>query len=163
MQTQPVAYNESFNGNVYTANKLSKKPNISFNMVSDKIQNLIKDKSYDLYIYQDHIDNKIRIAVSYFKLGRIDGLLTNEEIPITAKASRYFYAAKRAIDNHEKMQKEKEQQLWDQEQKRNKKEEIKDIAETIIFAPLYITGSILENISPKLAKKFENLLQKIGI
>ena len=161
MQTQPIAYNTSFKGDVYIIDKLSPKPQKCFDIVSDKIRELVKDKRYDLYVAQDYSGNKIRIAVSHFKPRRIEGILVHEEIPITAKASRYFHAAKKAINEHEQALLVKEQQEWNQRQKQSKIDDWKDTAVTVIFFPLYLISEILHSISPKWSENFEKLINRL--
>ena len=88
------------------------------------------------------------------------GVITHEELPITAKSSRYIYATKNAIEKHENALKDNEQKKWEQEQKKQKIENIKDLAETMVFFPLFIIGDILHSINPKWSKKFEKYLYK---
>ena len=152
-----------FQGKVVILNTLSHKPYLNIKKAENNFTRQIKSKNYNLYIEQDYSLNKINIGVSSLKPRTMSGTIEHEEIPITAKSNRYIYAAKSAIDKYEKSKKDKEQEAWEQEQKRKKKENIQDMLEIILLSPVFIAGAIVHEISPKLGKKFENLLQKIGI
>ncbi len=163
MNIQQVTNLQNFEGKLIILNDLSQKPYANINKVKDSLQKQIESKKYNLYIGQDYSANKIRIAVSHFQPNYIQGVLTHEELPITAKSSRYVYAAKNAIDKHEKALSDTEQKNWELRQKQQKKQKIIDTAETILLAPVFILGSVLHDISPKLSAKFEKILDKIGI
>jgi len=163
MNIQQVTNSQNFEGKLIILNDLSQKPYANINKVKDSLQKQIESKKYNLYIGQDYSANKIRIAVSHFQPSYIQGVLAHEELPITAKSSRYIYAVKNAIDNHEKTLSDIEQKKWEQEQVQQKKQELKDTFAAFVFAPLYMIGTILEDISPKLSAKFEKILDKIGI
>ena len=166
MQSQPIAYNTSFKGDVYVLNKLSPKPQKCFNDKRNQIQTLIKDKQYDLYIFQDYKANKIRIAVSAIPTKRIEGLLAYEEISASANASRYFYAAKNAIDKHEKALSDKRIEAWEKEQEK-KSDPTEDLLFVIFYAPFALISAIYYSIDPKwsgkLVNKCKKLLSKLGI
>ena len=155
--------NIDFQGKVVILNPLSNKPYLNIKKAENNFTKQIKSKNYNLYIEQDYSLNKINIGVSPLKPRTMSGNIEHEELPITAKSKRYIYAAKSAIDNYEKRQKEKEAQAWEQEQKRIKTENIKDTLETILLSPVFIAEEMIRSINPKWANKFENLLQKIGI
>jgi len=152
-----------FNGKLFVINKLSDKPKKSIDRVRNNLEKLIQPKNYNLYIEQDYRTCKINIGVSYFQPRYMSGVVAHEELPIVAKSNKYVYATKRAIDKYEANKAEKEQQAWEQEQKRKKKENIKDTLELILISPVFIAEKMIRSINPKWANKFENLLQKIGI
>ena len=162
MNIQKITNSQNFEGKLVILNDLSCKPYANINKVKTNIQKQIETKKYNLYIGQDYSANKIRIAVSYYEPRYIQGVLTHEELPITAKSSRYIYATKNAIDKYEKALADIENKNSEQKQREQKKQELKDNVVTIFFAPLYITGSILEDISPKLAEKYVKLLYRLG-
>ena len=85
----------------------------------------------------------------------------HESVLLNAKPSRYVDGAKNAIENFDKALLDKEQKEWELKQKQKKIEEIKDIICSIIYFPLFLAGDILHEISPKLSKKFEKLIDKI--
>ena len=155
--------NIDFQGKVVILNTLSHKPNSSLKKVENNLQKQVQSKNYDLYIEQDYSLNKINIGVSPLKPRTMSGNIEHEELPITAKSKRYIYAAKSAIDKHEKRQKEKEVQVWEQEQKKQKKQNIYDAVEFILYCPFYIVEHVLHDINPKFSQKYDKLLQKIGL
>lgn len=163
MNIQQITNAQNFEGKLIILNDLSQKPYASINKVKDNLQKQIQPKKYDLYIGQDYSANKIRIAASHFRPSYIKGALAHEELPITAKSSRYLYAAKNAIDKHEKALSDTEQKNWELRQKQQKKQKIIDTAETILLAPIFILDCILHDINPKLGGKFEKLLEKLGL
>lgn len=163
MNIQQITNAQNFEGKLIILNDLSQKPYASINKVKDNLQKQIQPKKYDLYIGQDYSANKIRIAASHFRPSYIKGALAHEELPITAKSSRYLYAAKDAIDKHEKALSETEQEKWEQRIKERKREELLDFAQTLLYAPFYIVEYILRDINPKWAKKFEKFIDKIEI
>ena len=163
MNIQQITNAQNFEGKLIILNDLSQKPHASINKVKDALQKQIEPKKYDLHIGQDYSANKIRIAASHFRPSYIQGVLAHEELPITAKSSRYIYAAKDAIDKHEKALLDAEQENWELKQKQQKKQEVIDTIESILFAPVLILDSILHEINPKLGKKFEKILDKIGL
>ena len=163
MNIQQVTNSQDFKGKLVILNDLSRKPYANINKVKDNLVKQIESKKYDLYIGQDYSANKIRIAASYYEPRYIQGVLVHEEIPITANASRYIYAAKNAINRYEKAIMDVELKNWEQKRKQQQIQECKDVVGTLIFSPLYVMGSVLSDISPKLAKKYEKLLEKMGI
>lgn len=163
MNIQQITNSQNFEGKLVILNNLSCKPHANINKVKNNLQKQIESKKYNLYIEQDYSANKIRIAASYYEPRYIQGVLIHEEVPITANHSRYIYAAKDAIDKREKSLLDAEQNKWEFKQKQQKIQEIKETAGAIVFMPLFAIGVILEDISPKLAKKYENLLNKIGL
>jgi hypothetical protein len=162
MQTKCVS-NTDFQGKLIIVNGLSNKPYLNIRKVKRNLEKQIEPKDYNLYVEQDYKTDKINIGVSFLQPRYISGVVAHEEIPITAKSNRYIYAVKSAIDKHEQMQREKEEQEWKQEQKQKKIEHIKDVIGSILLSPVFIAGAVIHEICPKLGKKFENLLQKIGI
>ena len=155
--------NIDFHGKVVILNTLSHKPYLNIKKAENNFTKQIKSKNYNLYIEQDYSLNKINIGVSPLKLRTMSGNIEHEELPITAKSKRYIYAAKSAIDNYEKRQKEKEAQAWEQEQKKQKIDDVKNIIEYIVLSPVFIADAVIHEINPKWGRKFEKLLEKIGI
>ena len=166
MQTDCVS-STYFQGKVVILNTLSHKPYLNIKKAENNFTRQIKSKNYNLYIEQDYCLNKINIGVSMLQPRTMSGTIEHEELPVTAKSKRYIYAAKSAIDKFEKSQKEKEQQAWEQEQIKQKREEIAATLLNIVLAPVYIVedaiSGMLHEINPKWGKKFEKLLEKIGL
>jgi len=162
MQTDCVS-STYFQGKVVILNTLSHKPYLNIKKAENNFTRQIKSKNYNLYIEQDYSLNKINIGVSPLKPRTMSGNIEHEELPITAKSKRYIYAAKSAIDNYEKRQKEKEAQAWEQEQKKQKIDDVKNIIEYIVLSPVFIADAVIHEINPKWGRKFEKLLEKIGI
>lgn len=162
MRTERID-NTNFQGKLIILNDLSHKPYANINKIKDNLVKQIESKKYDLYIGQDYSANKIRFAASHCEPRYIQGVLAHEEIPITANASRYIYAAKNAINRYEKAIMDVELKNWEQKRKQQQIQECKDVVGTLIFSPLYVMGSVLSDVSPKLAKKYEELLNKIGL
>ena len=161
MEIQNVANSQNFEGKLVILNDLSCKPHANINKVKNNLQKQIELKKYNLYMRQDYIANKIRIAASYFEPRYIQGVLTHEELPITAKSSRYIYAAKKAIENFDKSILDKEQREWELTRKQQTVEDIKGTIGTIFCFPLFVINDLLHEISPKSSKKFEKLIDKI--
>jgi hypothetical protein len=160
--------NTEFKGKLVIVNELSNKPKRCIAKVQNDIQKLVKPKDYNLFIQQDYSKNEMRIIADYpfpLKPNQRTSLSTRTQmnIPITSKASKYVETSKDVMEKFEYNLNQKGQQAWQQEQKRKKNENIKDMLETILLSPVFIAGAIVHEISPKLGKKFENLLQKIGI
>jgi len=152
-----------FKGKLVIINELSNKPKKCIDIVRNNLEKQIQPKNYNLYIEQDYRTCRINIGASFYQPRYMSGVIAHEELPITAKSNRYVYATKRAIDKHETSEAEKEQQIWEQEQIRNKKEEMKDILGTILLSPVFILGMVIHEINPQWGNKFEKLLEKIGI
>lgn len=152
-----------FQGKVVILNTLSHKPYLNIKKAENNFTKQIKSKNYNLYIEQDYSLNKINIGVSSWKPRTMSGNIEHEELPITAKSKRYIYAAKSAIDKHEKRQKEKEKQTWEQEQKKQKILDVKKTIEYVLLFPVFAAELIIHDINPKLGTKFDKLLEKIGI
>lgn len=164
MNIQQITNAQNFEGSLFVIGNYSPKPKQCIDKLYPQLEKFIKPKEFNLYIKQDYGTNEVKLAcenIYPFEKSRSDFL--QAKVPITAKASKYINAAKNAIDSYEQKLYEKEQQKWEQKQIQQKTQELKDIAEAVIFAPLYITGTIIEGISPKLAKKFEKLLEKMGL
>jgi len=162
MQTDCVS-STYFQGKVVILNTLSHKPYLNIKKAENNFTRQIKSKNYNLYIEQDYCLNKINIGVSMLQPRTMSGTIEHEELPVTAKSKRYIYAAKSAIDKFEKSQKEKEQQTWEQEQKKQKIDDAKNIIEYIVLSPVFIADAVIHEINPKWGRKFEKLLEKIGI
>ncbi len=157
-----------FRGKLVIVNELSNKPKKCIQKVQDDIQKLVKPKDYNLFIQQDYSKNEMRIIADYpfpLKRSQLNQYYTRTQIniPVDSKASKYIATSKNVMSEFESNLHQTEQQAWEQEQKRKKKEDIKDTLEIIVLSPLIITEAIIRSISPKWAKKFEKLLEKIGI
>ena len=153
--------NTNFQGKLVLLNELSRKPGSCIEKVKKDLQEMIKPKNYDLYLEQDYSTNKINFAASTLYPRCIHGAIEHEELPITAKPKRYINAAKDTMDNYEKALNEKEQQAWEQKQKHQKTEDLKDFAGIILFFPLFAINDLLHEINPKWSKKFEKFIDKI--
>lgn len=147
--------NTNFEGKLIILNGLSHKPYSCIKKVENNLKKQIQPKDFDLFVEQDYRTNKINIAASSLRLRFIHGVIIHEELPITAKSSRYIYAAKNAIDKYENAVKENEQKEWEQSQKQRKMEILKDTVETIFLFPLFAVNDILHSINPKWSKNFE--------
>ncbi len=160
--------NNNFEGKLVKVGKFSDKPEKCVNKVVNQIEQLIKPKDYNLFLQQDYSKNEMRIIADYpfpLKPTQKNSYFTRTQIniPITSNASKYVDAASNVINQFENNLQEKEQQAWEQKQKRKKMENIKDTLELILLSPVYIAEKIIRSINPKWANNFENLLQKIGI
>ena len=159
--------NTDFQGKLVIANSFSNKPKQCINKVQSDVQNLIKKKDYDLYIRQDYSKNVINISAEYsFPLKSNQRKLfvsAQENIPINSRVSRYVDAAANVINQFENNLRKKEQQAWEQKQKKQNRDDIKNTIGFILLSPVYFAEMIVHDISPKWGEKFENLLQKIGI
>ena len=162
MRTDCVSSTD-FKGKLVIINELSDKPKKCIDIVRNNLEKQIQPKKYNLYIEQDYRTCKINIGASFYQPRYMSGVIAHEELPITAKSNKYVYATKRAIDKHETSEAEREQLTWEQEQKRKKKEDIKDVLGTILLSPVFILNMVIHEINPKWGKKFEKLLEKIGI
>lgn len=150
--------NTIFGGKLVITNHLSNKPNNCINKLKDSLEGLVQKKDYNLYVTQDYSMNKICITVKY-PVNMLNQ--AGETIPINAKHSKYIDAAKSAIAKYDKALLENEQIKWEQKQKQNKIQELKDILETIVLFPLFGINELLDFINPKLSKKFEKLIDKM--
>jgi len=160
--------NINFRGKLVKVGKFSEKPEKCFNKASKQLEQFVRSKDYNLFIQQDYSKNEMRIIADYpfpLKPNQRAPLFTRTQIniPTTSKTSKYVQTAKDVIDEFEYSLNQKEKQAWEQEQKKRKIENIKDVIETILLSPVFITEEIIRSINPKWANKFENLLQKIGI
>lgn len=164
MKIQQITNAQNFEGKLIVVNKLSQKPQRCIDKVCDCIQELINKKDYNLYVRQDYIQNAIGISAEYqFPIRphqRISYGKIEKYIPIQSKAAMYKKTADDVVKVFEENKRQTEQKNWEQKKQKQKKQEYREIAETVIFAPLYIIGLILESLSPKWAKKYEELLEK---
>ena len=153
----------NFQGKLVISNRLTSKPSKCVAKVKDDIGNLVTKKDYNLYISQNYSNNEIIIKADYpFPLKPSQTTLlmekAEEKLPVNAKVSRYFDAAKKVINDFEtKLNKQYEKQ-WEQGKKQKVIQDIKDMAETVVFFPLFVVDDILHEINPKWSKKFEKLL-----
>lgn len=167
MKTDSVS-NIDFKGKLVIVNELSNKPKKCIDKVQGDIQKLVKPKDYNLFIQQNYGKNVMCIIADYpfpLKPSQKIPLFTRTQIniPITSKASKYVATAKDVMDEFEYSLHKKEQQEWEKEQRKQKIDDVKNIIEYILLSPIYITEMFIYDISPKLGKKFEKLLDKIGI
>ena len=163
MYTQNIN-SANFQGNIYKVGRFSNKPKECLSIVENKISELIQPRSYNLYIQQDYRSGRINItAGNNYIVSDINKNQICASIPCTAESSKYIEASEKAIDKYEEKLKEKAQSEWEQKQKLQKKQNILDTVEFILCCPIYIVGNILEGISPKFGKKFDKVLQKIGL
>ena len=158
----------NFQGKVIVLNRLSSKPNRCLNKVEGDMQKLVQKKDYNLYLKQDYAGNLINISAEYPFTQKpsqkhICMLKTQINVPITSKASRYVDTASNVIKQFENNMWNKEQQIWEKEQKKQKIDDVKNIMEYILLSPVFIADAVIHEINPKWGKKFEKLLEKIGI
>lgn len=158
--------NTNFQGKFVIENRLSDKPKRCVKKVQDSINNLIHEKSYNLYLKQLYDKNVIGIYADYpFPLKPSQHIIilnkTTENIPINSNSSKYIEAAKNAIEKYDKVLREKDQKEWEDRRKNQKINDLIDSAETILFFPLFAVSDILHSINPKWSKKFEKYIEKI--
>lgn len=167
MRTDCIS-NTDFKGKLVIVNQLSNKPKKCLANVQNDIQKLIKPKDYNLFIQQDYSKNEMRIIADYpfpLKRSKLNLYFTRTQmnIPITSKASKYVETSKDVMDKFEYNLYQKEQQAWEQKQKKQKIDDTKDIILSVVLSPVLIIDYLLHEISPKTGAKFEKLLEKIGI
>ena len=167
MRTDCIS-NTDFKGKLVIVNQLSNKPKKCLANVQNDIQKFIKPKDYNLFIQQDYSKNEMRIIADYpfpLKRSKLNLYFTRTQmnIPITSKASKYVETSQDVMDKFEYNLHQKEQQAWEQEQKKQKIDDAKNIIEYIVLSPVFIADAIIHEINPKWGRKFEKLLEKIGI
>ncbi|MBP3821473.1 hypothetical protein J6G99_07515 [bacterium] len=171
MRTDCIS-NTDFKGKLVIVNELSNKPKKCVQKVQNDIQKLVRQKDCNLFIQQDYSKNEMRIVADYsfpLKPNQRTPLFTRMQIniPTTSKASKYVETSKDVIRQFEYNLHQKERQALEQEQKKQKIEEIKGYLLAIVLIPIYIVeeaiSGMLHEINPKWANKFEKLLGKIGI
>lgn len=168
MQIQPVTNQPNFKGKLVFVNELSNKPKKCVSKVQNDIQKLVKPKDYNLFIQQDYSKGEMSIIADYpfpLKPHQKELLFVRAQtnIPITSKASKYLDAAKKTIEQFDDNVRKQEQKTWEQEQKRQKKQDLVDTIESVFLAPVFLTEELLREINPKWANKFEKILQNIGL
>ena len=149
----------NFEGKIVILNDLSHKPDLSIKKVKVSLQKLIEPMNCNLFVEQNYTNNKINIGVSQLNPKTMSGVISHEELPITAKSSRYVYAAKNAIDKYKKAIMDIEMKDWEQKRKNEKFQDLKDIACSFLMFPLFVINYILHSINPKWSKSFEKLLE----
>ena len=117
--------NTAFRGKLIITNDLSSKPNQCINNVHSNIENLIKNKSYNLYVVQDYSTSKINIyAGDVIPTKESEGIC--QSILATSASDKYINAAKQAISDYEKA-------IEEQCVKENKKQERKELLSFMAF------------------------------
>ena len=166
MEIQSIANSQNFEGQFIIVNNLSNKPAECVKTIKDNIKKLINKKNFNLYLKQDYVKQKICFIPDYQfpnMQNNENTMLANtqESVLINAKSSRYVDAAKKAIENFDKALLDKEQKEWELTRKQQTVEYIKGTIGSIICFPLFVINDLLHEISPKLSKKFEKLIDKI--
>ena len=166
MEIQSIANSQNFEGQFIIVNDLSNKPAECVKTVKNKINKLISKKDYNLYLKQDYVKQRICFVPDFqppkmSDLGQAVHSGTLECVLINAKPSRYFDAAKNAIENFDRSLQDEKQKEWELTKNQQTVEGIKDIIGSIVYFPLFVIGNILNGISSKLSKKFEKLIDKI--
>ena len=158
--------NTNFQGKLVVVNKLSNKPSRCLNKVKDSMEELVRNKDYNLYVQQDYSNDKIRIIAEYpfpLKPSQRDKYIrTQKYIPTVSNASKYLYTAQDVLNEHEENLRTMEQKKWENNQKQQFWEMLKGDIETILLFPLFVINDILHSINPKWSKKFEkSIIDKI--
>lgn len=151
----------NFQGNLYIQNKLSIVADSRMKKVAAGIEEFIASKKYDLYVQQDYGYNNVNFIASQYAPSDIVDVYRKISIPVISKHSKYTEAAKKATENYEKAMLNEEQKQWERQKKQRAVQDMKDIAESIVFLPLFMIYEILHEINPKWSNKFERFLDRI--
>ena len=166
MKIQDVTNSKNFEGKLVIVNNLSNKPARCVKKIKSSVQELIRDKDFNLNIMQDYSNQAIIFNAEYhFPLKpeqRIVMLNSNDiSIATTSKSSVYIKAAKDAIDLFEKNLYRANQLKYEKEQKQHLKQNIKDcVIDIFIGYPLSLIELIAKEIHPKFGKKVEKFIDK---
>ena len=170
MRTECVN-NTAFNGKLFIADNLSKKPRLNLGKVKLNIQKYLENKNYNLYFKQDYTTNKVNIDLkevcsnpfslnfSRYETEKETGF--SAHVDINAKASKYFDAVKDAIYRYEEDLKTNAEKEWELEQTKKIKEDFKEFAGSLLFFPLFAVNDILHSINPKWSNKFEKIIDNL--
>ena len=158
--------NTNFQGKFVIENSFSNKPGRCIKKVKDNLENLVRTKDYNLYLKQNFVENRMEFSAKYpFPLNptQTKMLLTEakEFVPVNSKSSNYIAAANNVIKNFEDNVKKYYKKEWEDNQKAQIKEDIKDLLSSTIFFPLFAVSFILHGINPKWSDKFEKFIDKI--
>lgn len=121
--------NANFQGKLIITNRLSNKPDNCIKKVKRDIENLIKEKDYNLYITQDYSKNEISIKTDYPLPHKPENKIillakAEESIPVNSKISKYIDTAKRTIVKHETNINKHKEFLWEKEQNKQERKEL---------------------------------------
>ena len=94
---------QNFNGQLYILNKLSKKPAQCIAKEQSNILKLIEKEKFDLFIKQDYVKNTVNIMAMTKTEPHIN---VSNDVPVTAKPSKYLNAARKTIENYEPIREE---------------------------------------------------------
>jgi len=156
-----------FKGKFVVKNELSNKPARCVKKVNNTLRDMVRAKTYNLYVRQDYTKNVIRFEADYpfpYKPSQRKPLLVDvsESIPVTSNASRYIEAAEVAVNKFEKAVRDNEHREWEQSHKTDRMQELRDIAGSVLFFPLFAINDILHSMNSKWAKNFEkNVIDRI--
>ncbi len=152
----------NFQGKLVVLGKYSNKPKQNIAKTSAELEKLIRPKDWNLYLEQDYGNNNVKMTCdSFYPFENNKDGIAQVNVPITSKASKYISAAQDALDMYEKVLYDKEQKEWENNKKRQIKEDIKSFAGLAALYPLFIVNDILYYINPKWSEKFEQILDEI--
>ena len=164
MRTECIT-DTNFRGTLIITNHLTNKPGKCIDKVKGDIENLIIKKDYNLYITQDYSANVINIKTGYplsrqsSQTSKLSGI-TEEKLPVNAKSSRYYDAAKKVINDFEAESEKQKEKQWEKECNKQEWEEIFYLLKGFALLPILIVIGFCTESMHDAGKSFKQIVNK---
>ena len=100
MQIQPITNQPKFSGKLFLTGKFEQKPQECLNLVKNDIDEMVKSKNFNIYIFQNYLNK----TICFFS--RTNENKTQKFIQTTSEPSEYIRAVNEIIKENENINKQ---------------------------------------------------------
>ena len=154
MRTERIS-DIDFQGKLNRTRKIfSAKPQQSLANAEKPINDVLKSKPFDVYVYQDYSTHEIVFQTDHAGI--------ESRIPVTSRTSKYIEAAQNVISQHENAESAAMKAEWIEEQN---KSEFRDICLSLLYfaaLPFMYMAAELKDEAKELKMNFNKLAKKLA-
>ena len=150
--------NTNFQGKLVLASSFSAKPRQCINKTKSKIEQLVNQKGFNVYIRQDYTKSEINIASDYiYPFSNKNRIQKN--ISVTSKPSLYLDTVKENMAEYESYILHRNEENLAKQQRYA---DIKDCLKIIAYTPLMLLLMFADTLIPNGAEEMEKFINKIA-